>query len=128
MSDEERVRVLQMVATGTISPEEADDVLAALAAGREPPPRRVAAPAPVSKEAQRILRIEISDGEKNVTVRIPDGLSPEQQRSLAGPAKEYLEGYDIQLEPLLNLLGSLSRGTELVDVSEDEHHIGIQVE
>lgn len=132
MSREERVRVLQMVATGTVSPEEADDVLAAL----EPAP----APAPSERlmdmpprpngrpPAQRTLVIEICDGEKNITVRMPPGLARAQQQFLARHAREYLGEHGINLEELLDNVQQFPKDTTLVEMSDGEFTLEIKTE
>lgn len=132
MSREERVRVLQMVASGTVSPEEADEVLAAL----EPAPAAQFGEATPIKarsprgnpEMQRTLVIEIHDGEKNITVRVPPGLARAQQQFLARHAGEHLGEHGIDLQELLENVQQFPKDTTLVDMSEDEFSLEIKTE
>lgn len=134
MSTDERMRVLNMVAAGTISPGEADEVLAAL---EPPPPAEPAlagAPPPAfvrgrgSKESKRTLVVDISEGEKSLCVRIPLGLDQEQSELLLRPANGYLERYDIHLKELLGHAPDFPSGSTLLNMSEDELSIEINVE
>lgn len=135
MSSDERIRVLNMVAAGTISPGEADEVLAALdappptaepafAGATLPPVVRGRAP----KESKRTLVIDISEGEKSLCVRIPLGLEQEQSELLLRPANGYLERYDIHLKELLGHAPDFPSGSTLLNMSEDELSIEINIE
>lgn len=143
MSNAERVRVLQMVAEGKVSPAEADEVLEALAPAPPAVPFTVpAAPkpgtmpsinrqGPTGHTPRRALRIEVSDGEWSATARIPSGLDHAQQDFLIRPVRKLLEMHDIDLGALVTFLDDIEQwpdGAELLDLTEDEFSASIHVE
>ncbi len=104
MSNEERIRVLQMVAEGKVSPAEADDVLAALEP--TPPAMPFAVPGPDRRcrscrptpmpESKRqtadrgpgAIHIRVSEDERSISVTHPGRLErPQQQRMLFDPRR-----------------------------------------
>lgn len=130
MSEDERVRVLKMVAAGTISPEEANDVLESLEPGQAMPPAAAIASAspPAAVRASRsTLEINLSDGEKSVSVRIPAGLAPAQRQFLLRPALPHLAQWDIDLDELLSVAEQFPKDTTLLSLSEDERSIQVRV-
>ena len=68
---EERMRILQMIQEGKVTPEEGANLLSALNSGARPGPPPASAPEP------RMLRVRITDlrtGKTKVNVNIPMGL------------------------------------------------------
>lgn len=143
MSNAERVRVLQMVAEGKVSPAEADEVLEALAPAPPAVPFTVpAAPkpgtmsgvnrqGPAGRTPRLALRIEVSEGEWSATVRVPSGLDHAQQDFLIRPVRKVLEMHDIDLGALVTFLDDIEQwpdGTALLDLSEDEFSVGVHVQ
>lgn len=131
MSEGERVRVLKMVAAGTISPEEANDVLESLEPGHAMPPAAAIASAPPlapNRASRSVLMIEVSDGEKHVCVRIPTGLAQPYRQILLRPAMPFLEQWDVSLEELASVADQFSKGTTLLSLSQDEQRIEVTVD
>jgi len=131
MHDEERLRVLHMVAAGSISPEEASDVLETLEP-EQPATRGAQPPLPPTANTARaphaMVVIHVSDGEKDLRVCIPTGLASEQRRFLVRPAMPHLEKWDVNLEELLSVADQFPIGTTLLSLSEDERSIEVGVE
>lgn len=135
MSNEERVRVLQMVAEGKVSPAEADEVLGALT----PATPTVAPPAPPASKvptgngapSKRRLRIQVSDeneGDRHIQVWIPAGLTRAQQEFLIRQVRRPLEEQGVDLMDLLDDIDQWPSGTTLFNLSQNEVHIDIRVE
>jgi hypothetical protein len=131
MSDEERARILRMVAEGTISPEEATDLLEAVA--DEPqaelvsrPQQRIMAPMTAGKR----LVIEISEGgDSHVNLRIPLGLARMAGRFVPRQAARHLSEHGIELDELMVDMGQPSNmdGT-ILEIHEGDGHVRIAVE
>lgn len=137
MSNEERVRVLQMVAEGKVSPAEADEVLgalmapptAAVVAPPSPPPFK--APTGNGQTTRRRLRIQVSDeneGDRHIQVWIPAGLTRAQQEFLIRQVRKPLEEQGVDLMELLEDIDQWPSGTTLFNLSHNEVHIDIRVE
>jgi hypothetical protein len=118
VSNEDRIRVLQMVAERRVTPEEADEVLGTL----EPvaaPPNGPASPQAV-KPGQRTLRINVHLGRKNITVRIPSGLPRESQQFLSRQIQPSLAAHGVGLDELLNVFEQFPANTKLVEIHDDD--------
>ncbi|MGH2443126.1 MAG: SHOCT-like domain-containing protein [Chloroflexota bacterium] len=138
--EDERARVLRMVAEGKISPEEAADLLEALSPqsssrrGRdrdesnEPPmffdppnSRRLS-------KRNRYLIIHIKEGgESKVNVRIPLSLTKAAGKFIPRQAMTYLNKYEINLSELLDEMAGSDGGT-LVEVKDGDNKVLIAVE
>lgn len=122
-----------MVAAGSISPEEAQEVLAALDPSPATSPSLGAAAAeqraPASTaDRQRTLAVSISDGGMHIGIHLPPGLTPDQQRFLVSrKAREYLEKEGIDLEEYLAMADQFPRGTPLLNIANGGQHIAISV-
>lgn len=138
MSNEERVRVLQMVAEGKVSPAEADEVLGALTPAPAAP-LETSAPLPRDNRnmkwerpaPRRMLRIQITDeneGDRHIQVRIPAGLTRGQQEFLTRQVRRPLEEHGVDVSELLDDLDQWPSGTTLFNLSQNEVHIDIRVE
>ena len=134
IGNEERARILRMVSEGQLTPTEAEELLAALDTppAREastvavaPPPR----PMPPTPPSSRTLVINISDGDKSkVNVRIPLGLARAASRFIPRQAHQHLAEHDIDLEQLLDSLGSVGGNGTLMEVRDGDDTVLIAVE
>ena len=116
-TNEERLKILQMLEEGKISAEEATTLLRALGGGRR------AAPGTSDPGGERrYLRIHVTDmtsGRSKVNVTLPMGLVSAGVRIAERFAPE-IEGFDLQeLEELL-VSGVGGKVVEVADEEEDE--------
>lgn len=125
MSDERR-RILDMLAAGQISAEQAAELLEAMG----PPPETASASAPAKKGIARLLRISVDatrpDGSKEATVRVnvPLGLARFAGRFLPPEARRELEGQGIDLSDLLDSLNADVPDGRLVDIDATDEDKG----
>jgi DUF4097 and DUF4098 domain-containing protein YvlB len=136
--NEERRRILQMVADGKLTSEEAAELLDALQAET----RR--GDAEQSQSVQRIgdgpwrptretrsprtLMIQISEGDdSHVNLRIPFGLFRAAGKYIPRKAQSSLREYGIDLEELLGDLSGSESGV-LLQVNDGDDHVLIAVE
>jgi hypothetical protein len=126
MPDEERDRILQMVAQGTITPAEASDLLAAIGG----PPRQLTSRAPRNGVAvARNLTIQIVDGATtNVNIRIPLALARAAGKFIPRQAQSYLNGHQIDLEAIMESLQGNDGENTLLEVVDGDTNIRIAVE
>lgn len=132
MSNQERTRILQMVAGGTISPAEADDLLSALEARPDAEQRAGVSGLPAATfrtESRRHLVIRITEsGENKVNLRIPLTLARVATRFIPRQAQVYLNSHEINVPHLLeSLSGSDDDGT-LLEVNDGEDKVLIALE
>ena len=122
---EERLKVLQMLEEGKITPEEASSLLRALGRGPdEGPSRRVGA-----ATENRFLRIRVTDvasGASKVNVTIPLGLVGVGLRIAERFAPD-AQGIDIKQVEETILSGAQGKIVEVVD-AEDNERVEIYVE
>lgn len=123
-----RKRILDMLASGAISADDAAKLLAALGGERAP---GTPAPPPKPRTAARVFRISIDaiDDEKGgerakVRVNIPLGLAKFASRFLPPEAKRELEGQGIDLADLLASIGDEVPEGPLVDIDVDDEGSG----
>jgi hypothetical protein len=134
--NEEQRRILQMVADGKLTSEEAAELLDALQAeSRRSDPE----PAPFAPRVDnpglmrpgrspRTLMIQISEGNNNnVNLRIPFGLFRAAGKYIPRKAQASLREYGIDLEELLGDLSGSESGV-LLQVNDGEDHVLIAVE
>lgn len=119
-----RKRILDMLASGAISADDAAKLLAAI--GGEPKPG-TPPPPPKPRTAARVFRISIDaiDDEKGgerakIRVNIPLGLAKFASRFLPPEAKRELEEQGIDLADLLASLGDEVPEGPLVDIDVDD--------
>jgi hypothetical protein len=137
---EERGRILRMVASGEISPAEAEDLLSALepprqsenrpfgAPGNPPPPPPQQTPM-MRRNDGRNLVIQVTEGAENkVNVRIPLGLARAASKFIPRNAKEYLAEYDMNIDQLVESLAAAEGSNTLVEVEDGDNHVRIAVE
>lgn len=139
MNDERR-RILQLVADSKISAEEAAELLDALGTQqrREPgmpgvpalpdlPTPAVPAPALAAGRARSLI-IQITEGSSTkVNLRIPFGLARAAGRFIPRRAEQQLREFGIELEDLFNDLRGSENGT-ILQVEDEDARVLIAVE
>jgi hypothetical protein len=145
MSNEERARILRMVAEGKVTPAEAEDLLAALDAAPDAGVRSTGASAtfgpgsmsappvppgpPGIRKQRRSLVIQVKEGaDPKVNVRIPLSLARAAGRFIPRRAQQQLAAYNIDLEELLSGLGAAEGDGTLVEVKDGKDEVRIAVE
>jgi hypothetical protein len=138
MTNDERARILRMVAEGKISAEEAGDLLEAIEPPRSDPPTAHvlhplhplhSAPAVAPASPRRSLILTITDGKQTkVNLRIPLGLAKAASRFIPRQAQEQLDEYDINIKDLLEDLANTLAVGPLIDIQDDETKVLIAVE
>lgn len=133
MYEEERTRILEMVAAGTISAAQASDLLAALdtpAALTAPRPQAVLTPPKPAQRRYLVIEIDANGGQTKVNLRIPLGLARAIGRFIPRQAQKHLNEYEINLEDLLEGVGSAEETGTLLEVSDNggADHVRIAVE
>lgn len=124
-ASEERRRILDMLASGQISADQAAELLEAIGPAEPSPP-----PAPKAGGGARVLRISVDatrpDGSKEATVRVnvPLGLARFATRFLPPGARAQLEEQGIDLTSLVNSLDSDVPGGKLVDIDATDEDKG----
>jgi hypothetical protein len=120
----ERQRILDMLADGRISADDAAKLLAALGDTRAPgtPP-----PVPARRGTSRTLRVHIDayddeDGTKKAKIRVnvPIGLAKFASRFMPPEARAQLDAQGIDLNALLDGLGDELPEGPLVDIDVDD--------
>ena len=109
-------KILQLVAEGALTPEEADEILTALAHESAEAPEAepaYAAPSSAPEGAARHLRVEVIEGGRRVVnLRVPV--------NVAGWASGYLPGLsDSDKDRIRGAIASGARGT-ILDIGDDE--------
>ena len=143
MSNEDRRRILQLVADGKITAEEATELLDALPSDRQSDGPREGADAPypsippvpplppmpqLPPNRARSLVIQINEGSENkVNLRIPFGLARAAGKFVPRRASQQLKEFGIELEELLNDLSGTEKGI-ILQVRDDEDMVLIAVE
>ena len=145
MSNEERARILRMVAEGKVTPAEAEDLLAALDAapdagarsaglsatyGAGPMPASPVPPGPLgSRKQRRSLVIQVKEsGDSKVNVRIPLSLARAAGKFIPRHAQQHLAAYNINLEEFLSGLSDAEGDGTLVEVKDGKDEVRIAVE
>jgi hypothetical protein len=137
--NEEQRRILQMVADGKLTSEEAAELLDALQAETRRGnsegfsfAQRAENPGPVPSRqiarSPRTLMIQISEGnDSHVNLRIPFGLFRAAGKYIPRKAQASLRDYGIDLEELLGDLSGSESGV-LLQVNDGDDHVLIAVE
>lgn len=119
-----RKRILDMLASGAISADDAAKLLAAIGGETRP---GTSPPAPKPRTAARVLRVSIDahDDEEGrerakIRVNIPLGLAKFASRFLPPEAKRELEAQGIDLADLLASLGDEVHDGPLIDIDVDD--------
>lgn len=118
--NDERIRILKMVEAGTISTEEANQLLGTL----ESSPQKG-----VKKQA-RFLKIYVEEaGEEKVDIAIPLLLAKSVLKYLPQKVKKNLDDQEINLELLLQTLdGEMDKPFTLVNVNDGPDRVVIKLE
>jgi hypothetical protein len=149
VGDEERARILRMVAEGKLSPEEAASLLEAVevepesqsssySGSGEPEytgysgasDREVRIRGREGRRARppRAVVIQIKEnGENKVNIRIPLGLARAAKKFIPRQAQNYLSSYEIDLQEFLDGASDMEGGT-LLEVKDGENRVLIAVE
>lgn len=133
-TSEERLKILQMVQEGKITPEDAAQLLEAINAGSAAasPPRRTSAPGDPSEGAvglgrkPRFLRVRVTDtdsGRPRVNVRLPISMVSVGLK-MGSKFAPQVEGLDA--EQLMQIIESGELG-QIVDVVDDEDGEHVEV-
>ncbi len=132
MANEERARILQMVAAGQITPAEAEDLLSALdptPTPRPPVPPLPPLPLQTRPNTARSLTIQVIEGEQSkVNVRIPLSLARAAARFIPRQAHAYLNQHEINLDDLLESLHNSEEEHTLLEVHDGNAHVRIAIE
>lgn len=137
MNNDERDRILRLVAAGSITPAEAGDLLSALDEARSAPrpashgASRAGMPAPTAllTGAPRSLVIQITeDREAKVNLRIPLGLVRAAGRFIPRQAQARLNDYNIDLDQLLHEMHTADGACTLIEIQDGADHVRIAVE
>ena len=121
---DERKKVLDMLAAGQINVDQASELLRALGDG--PSAASVAPPPPTRTGTARLLRISIDanddgDGERaKIRVNVPLGLAKFAGRFLPAEARTELEAQGIDLSELISALSTETPEGKLVDIDVDD--------
>ncbi len=124
-ASEERRRILDMLAAGQISADQAAELLEAVGPGTAP-----SSPAAPVKGIARMLRISVDatrpDGTKEATVRVnvPLGLARFAGRFVPPEARRELEGQGIDLSSILDSLNTDVPDGRLVDIDATDEEKG----
>ena len=125
-AQDERKKVLDMLAAGQINVDQASELLRALGdgpVGAAPPPPP---PPPARTGTARLLRISIDanddgDGDRaKIRVNVPLGLAKFAGRFLPAEARTELEAQGIDLSELINALSTETPEGKLVDIDVDD--------
>jgi len=128
---DERKKVLDMLAAGQINVDQASELLRALGdapstTGSAPPPP----PPPARTGTARLLRISIDanddgDGDRaKIRVNVPLGLAKFASRFLPAEARTELESQGIDLSELISALSTETPEGRLVDIDVDDDGSG----
>jgi hypothetical protein len=128
---DERKKVLDMLASGQISVDQASDLLRALGEGAPPPgPRQpwasITPPAAPRTGTARLLRISIDAGDggesdrAKIRVNVPLGLAKFASRFLPAEARSELEAQGVDLTELITAITTETPEGRLVDIDVDD--------
>ncbi len=117
---EERKKILEMLAEGKVSPEEADDLLNTLERGETKT---------VPERARRLLKVRISEGgTEKVNVNLPLSLARVALKFVPADAKKELEEQGIDIEELLSSVSSELQDGKIVDIKDGDDSVEIYIE
>ncbi len=133
MTSEERLRILEMVAEGKLTTDEADELLGAM----EPAPQptvRAAFPSPMlplrpAAPPQRYLAIRVMDGDQaKVNVRIPLGLARGAAKWLGNLTEQVQSSFDLNVKDLVESLGDAPSDGTVIDLHDGGTTVWIGIE
>lgn len=118
--NEERKRILQMLAEGKISVDEAEELLATVEDERD---------TPVAHKDAKFLRIKVwDDGQEKVNVNLPLSLAKLAMKLIPGEAKMKLEEQEINLNEIIKEIQHGASAGKVVEVEDDGNRVEIYVE
>lgn len=118
---EERKRILQMLAEGKISAEEAEELLTALDGDQSRQPV-------VQKEA-RFLRVKVwEDGKEKVNVNVPLSLAKLAMKFIPADAKAQMDKKDIDLSEIIREIQHGTPAGKLVEVEDEGTRVEVFVD
>jgi len=116
MTPEERKKILEMVAAGTVTAEEAERLFAAAGAD-EAPPR-------TARADNKFLIVKVHQGDKtNVNVRLPLSLARLAKMFIPKDIEVNGKPLDIDLDQIINLVESEVEGN-IVEVHQEDDETG----
>jgi hypothetical protein len=127
--NEERKRILDLLAAGQIDAQQANDLLTALGSDPEPalPPAPATSTPAAATPTARTLRISIDaqdreGGKENVRIRVnvPLGLAKFAVRFLPSEARSELDAQGIDLSEMIAALSHETPQGRLVDIDVDD--------
>ena len=133
MSSEERLRILEMVAEGKLTTDEADELLGAMEPA--PPPAARAAftppalPLRPAHAPQRYLAVRVTDGDQpKVNVRIPLGLARGAAKWLGNLTEQVQSSFDLNVKDLVESLGDAPSDGTVIDLHDGGTTVWIGIE
>ncbi len=134
MNSEERLRILEMVAEGKLTTDEADELLGAMEPAPPPAARGAFAtpalphylrPAP----PQRYLTVRVTDGDQpKVNVRIPLGLARGAAKWLGNLTEQVQSSFDLNVKDLVESLGDAPSDGTVIDLHDGGTTVWIGIE
>ena len=133
MTSEERLRILEMVAEGKLTTDEADELLGAMEPAPQPaaraafsPPALPLRPAPAP---QRYLAVRIMEGdEPKVNVRIPMSLASGAAKWLGNLTEQVQSSFDLNVKDLVESLGDAPSDGTVIDLHDGGTTVWIGIE
>ncbi len=117
---EERKKILEMLAEGKVSPDEANDLLNTVEKGET---------TTITPRARRLLKIRVSEGgEEKVNVTLPLALARVAMKFVPEDAKKELDEQGIDVEELLSSISTEIPDGKLVDVKDGDDSVEIFIE
>ncbi len=117
---EERKRILEMLAEGKVSPEEADDLLNTLEKSESKA---------VPERARRLLKVRIREaGTEKVNITLPLSLARVALKFVPAEAKKELEEQGVDIEDLLSSVSNELQEGKLVDIKDGDDSVEIYIE
>ncbi len=133
MNSEERLRILEMVAEGKLTTDEADELLGAMEPAPQPPARAAFTPPPLplrpAPAPQRYLAVRIMEGdEPKVNVRIPMSLASGAAKWLGNLTEQVQSSFDLNVKDLVESLGEAPSDGTVIDLHDGGTTVWIGIE
>ncbi len=118
---EERKRILQMLADGKISADEADELLATLGSEKESKS--------IARKEAKFLRIKVTEfGQEKVNVNIPLSLAKLAMKFIPNDAKMKMEEKEIDLDEIIREIQYGAPAGKIVEVEDGEDRVEVFIE
>ncbi len=133
MTSEERLRILEMVAEGKLTTDEADELLGAMEPAPLPSARAAftppAQPLRPTAPPQRYLAVRVTDGDQpKVNVRIPLGLARGAAKWLGNLTEQVQSSFDLNVKDLVESLGDAPSDGTVIDLHDGGTTVWIGIE